>query len=869
MDETTLKIAIASFMHDMGKFADKETLGVAEQYINDHAGLYLPFYNGRYSHHHAVYTAAFIERMEDVLPAQFNRPGWGEGDGFVNLAAGHHKPETPMQWAIAVADRVSSGWDRDTFDEEYNRQIAWKDYKKTRLLPIFEQLMVEGDGESDVIGMFSFRYPLKAVSPKTIFPGPREEIIPETIDEAAGQYKELFDEFVSALQSLKHWKNSLELWFEHFESLMMSYTSSIPAARAGNVVPDVSLYDHAKTTSALAVAIYLFHRHKESLTVEAIKNYEDKKFLIVSGDFYGIQEFIFSGYSDTRRYRSKLLRGRSFAVSLSTELAADMVCREIGIPSSSIILNAAGKFTVLAPNTNEARHAVEEVERRINDWLVKISYSESAIGLSLMEATCDDFVSGNFPDLWERTSQAMEEKKFSRTDLDRYGGAVDGYLDSFINTLQYPLCRLCGKRPSSSQAEGTSYVADAQSACNLCRDHIFLGTNLVKKTRLAVISPGVEIRGKENSLFEPIFGEYQVAFLEGDLGELVESRQLLKYWEMSIASDNMSPRDVTVKLISGYVPVYSKADEQDERLLTGAKSEEKKLELIEQIKIGDPKTFNHIACKGKNPTEKEGEFCGTEALGILKADVDQLGMLMACGLRPERFTLSRLATLSRQLHYYFALYLPDLLRKEPFCDIYTVFAGGDDLFLIGPWNRIIDLVSVLKNSFAQFVCHNSNIHFSAGISVHKPQTPLDTMAEASESALESSKSRGRNRLTIFDETVTWDELENLTRIKHTLSEWIEKGWLNRSMFYRLNGLIEMAGEEKRVVNNSEIHMDDMSCTKWRSLLAYTAERNVAKQIKGDARRLAIDEVTGLMAQWLTEYGARLKIALWYILYNIR
>jgi len=136
MDKTTLKVAIAAFMHDIGKFADKKALDVTNQYVNDNAGHYLPFRNGRHSHYHAVYTAAFTEYMKDFLPDNFNRPDWGEGDTFVNLAAGHHKPETPMQWVIAEADRVSSGWDRDTFDKEHSTATPWKDYKKTRLLPL-------------------------------------------------------------------------------------------------------------------------------------------------------------------------------------------------------------------------------------------------------------------------------------------------------------------------------------------------------------------------------------------------------------------------------------------------------------------------------------------------------------------------------------------------------------------------------------------------------------------------------------------------------------------------------------------------------------------------------------------------------------
>ncbi|HDL07297.1 MAG TPA: HD domain-containing protein, partial [Desulfobacteraceae bacterium] len=96
MDETTLKIAIAAFFHDIGKFADKDVLDITEQYINDNSA-YLPFKDGRHTHYHAVYTSAFIEYMKNDLPIEFNSAGWGKGDSFINLAAGHHNPETPLQ----------------------------------------------------------------------------------------------------------------------------------------------------------------------------------------------------------------------------------------------------------------------------------------------------------------------------------------------------------------------------------------------------------------------------------------------------------------------------------------------------------------------------------------------------------------------------------------------------------------------------------------------------------------------------------------------------------------------------------------------------------------------------------------------------
>jgi len=108
--------------------------------------------------------------------------------------------------------------------------------------------------------------------------------------------------------------------------------------------------------------------------------------MIISGGISGIQNFILRGYGDSRKHRSKLLRGRSFAVSLLSELCADMLCRYIGLPSTSVILNAAGRFTLLAPDTVETRNAVEQVSEKVNKWLIKHTYGETNITLSTLTA---------------------------------------------------------------------------------------------------------------------------------------------------------------------------------------------------------------------------------------------------------------------------------------------------------------------------------------------------------------------------------------------------------------------------------------------------------------------------------------------------
>ena len=333
--------------------------------------------------------------------------------------------------------------------------VHWKDYRNTRLLPIFEQLSLEKKGKHDHPEGFAWCYPLKPVSPDAIYPDLRTKLQPKAPIAAQKEYVELFDGIVRNLRVLKHKNSDVSLWLEHFESLMMIHTSAVPAARAGHVVPDVSLYDHSRMTSALAVALYLYHRDSGTLTVHEIKDYAKKKFVMVSERFMGIQKFIFSRFGESSRYRSKILRGRSFAVSLMAELAADLICREIGLPSVSTILNAAGKFTILAPNTEKASSALKAATSEINHWLFNASYGETVINVSTVQARCDDFVSGKFTSLWEHINRAMAEKKFESLDLETQGGVVSDYLDRFVSDPEHaPLCALCGKRPRLPTSRG-------------------------------------------------------------------------------------------------------------------------------------------------------------------------------------------------------------------------------------------------------------------------------------------------------------------------------------------------------------------------------------------------------------------------------
>jgi CRISPR-associated protein Csm1 len=879
MSDTVYKISLAAFLHDIGKFAQRAA-GNAEkneivpgfymdkEFLNNNRDLYQPHFKGKYTHLHAVYTAAFIDHLEKILPSKFNKADWGLDDSFINLAAKHHTPETPLQWIVAIADRVSSGFDRESFEQTYNRAGDIAEYKKVRLATIMEQLSKEESAGQKK--NMQYRYPLKAISPQSIFPA--LSITPTDNETAEKEYQNLLLDFADGLEKLiktGHGEN-IPLWFEHFDSLFMICASHIPAATVGQDIPDVSLYDHSKITSAIAASLYYYHKETDTLNINDIKDYDTNKFLLINGEFYGIQNFIFSEGGSTGKASAKILRGRSFYVSLLTELAADMLCREIGLPPSSTILNAAGKFTILAPNTESVKDAIKKSETEINNWLIANFYGETSMGFASVEASCNDFVMGNFPALLENLSSAIDERKFKKMNIEKYGGVVSGYLDGFDNRAG--ICPFCGKRPAIIGVTVPVSQDESFNSCKICKDQIFIGENLVKKERIALTTTDADIKDR---LEEPIFQKYQIAFTTGKLIELSKKNALLKYWDIGIPEDGNYRKEITSKFINGYVPKYTQDDESDEmieRYLYGDKSEKKKEEIFDNVKEMAPKTFYHIAKMALNRLEhdkrsSDKKFEGIEAIGVFKADVDNLGLLFATGLNQERLTLSRLATMSRQMNHFFALYLPHLLRtKKKFNDIYTVFAGGDDLFLIGPWNRTVDLARLVYEKFREYTCCNPDITLSAGLYICKPDVPVLILANESENVLDASKSGGRDRITIFGETVRWDDFSALEEIKKILEGWKVTDIVNNAMLYRFNSLLYMAERERKILESGsrqELHLNDLDCLKWPALFRYTIARNI-----GGKDKELIDEVMKA-GQWIRDYKGGFKIPLWQVIYNHR
>jgi CRISPR-associated protein Csm1 len=194
-------------------------------------------------------------------------------------------------------------------------------------------------------------------------------------------------------------------------------------------------------------------------------------------------------------------------------------------------------------------------------------------------------------------------------------------------------------------------------------------------------------------------------------------------------------------------------------------------------------TGNHIACKlwvgdyknGDTFEELANAANGIAKLGVLRADIDNLGQTFVSGFesaenKDKYVTISRTATFSRKLSIFFKYHINEILTNGKYCtitnkegerNIAIVYSGGDDVFVVGAWDDVIEFAIDLNdalNAYAQ-----ETLTISAGIGIYPQKYPISVMAEQTGELEELSKQYpNKNAVTLFEEgnTYHWDTFVN-------------------------------------------------------------------------------------------------------------
>lgn len=465
----------------------------------------------------------------------------------------------------------------------------------------------------------------------------------------------------------------------------------------------------------------------------------DKDMYLISGDFYGIQKFIFEGLST--KNAAKVLRAKSAFVQLFISVLSKYICEKFGIDEKNILTINAGKFEILVTADKFDKNIIEDIQKTINEYCIKNFYGLSGINICYVYCKKDDFNKPeNYKKLRKNIANEIEKKKFKKFDLQNQNSVLS-YDENITNQT---LCKTCNIRKIKDEKA-------KEPCCNICDIFIKLGKKLVSDEKV--------ISSKK------------------DLGiEFCDDIKL----------------DLTEK-IKSYVP---KIDTEEEK-----------------NKILD---FDYFS--------KNSE--GTEAIAVLKADVDGMGNFIKNSDVTDSF--ENFDLFSKTLDNFFSLYIPKQMEEE-FKNTYTVFAGGDDLFLLGSWNVILELARFIKEEFKEFVKDKKTekLTISFGIAMAKPSKPISYLASETEALLEKSKEYKENEgdkiihqkdaITFFGETVKWDNYNKVFKELESAFKLFEDKDINTAFLYRLLEFCEMSKKVK--------YDNDTLSTIWKSKLRYSFTRN--------------------------------------------
>jgi CRISPR-associated protein Csm1 len=814
-------VILAALLHDVGKISQRE--------------------GGQYYAKHAEFSGNFISSLKGFFGSDLARE-------VANLIEKHHKTPTERdEYILHIADKLAAA---ERFKEERPRFKS----NEAALLAVTSRIRLKRDCKKEKY------YKLDSVRLEegTLFPSNEPQV-------QEGAYNKVWDRFIDKVRSLGTYQSSD---FRSLYFILKEVGSFVPSATPweddeyNRTVPDVSLFDHSKVTCAIAACLKVIvekelpnaemseiittlrkhYRENDPKAKEEILNSCEPSrkpiFILLRADIAGIQKFVYSITKPQAEAKgtSKRLRGRSFYISLLTEVVSDWIIREIELPITNILFCGGGRFDLLVPNTDLIKGKLEDIQKIIDGWLLKEFYGELSIQFSAIQVAPRDFF--EFDQVYQKAEDKLAESKMRKFE-EMFKGE-----DFFHSTEEVSdLCNSCLIVPVSKG-----------QMCRQCQTQLELGSNLPKKEFLSFAyslhEPSIGLPIVFDKFGVTVFlqdGTEMKRFLKGSGGtELCIYRTNPEFEDahgLDFLQENRDKKSISFgfKFLGNSAPLAVK----DFNILPKPK---------EPVRRGEVLEFEEIAELSS----------GAKYLGVLKMDVDHLGLLFSLGI--ESPSISRIATLSSNFEIFFNAWLNTICEKvtrrwsEGLSDndprkglveslFYTVYSGGDDLFIVGPWTQIIELAGEIYRDFVRYTSDNPNITVSGAILFVKPAFPVQRFSLLVGEQLDKSKKGGRDRVTIFNETVEWREgtksFESLVTFGKELVREVENKErpLSKSFVYFLRRL---EGEYRIGTDEEDIN--------WIPQFIYSHTRRVRKEV---------EEKLALRSQVMEKRG-RMKIPVYYV-----
>lgn len=802
-------IAVGGLLHDIGKFAERSSLYTKgdEKVVKK-----------TFRWDHSFHTDQVLAELFPESSARTISHDLLGTSSLRDLAARHHYPRTnKLQGLIQCGDWLAAGHERQRNDLE-GKLYGMKGQATKGQQPLISILSRINLPESKIESPgHDMHYRIQVPSlernmpPDTMHPCPGSEY-PSTAVQAA--YPVHWRNFLQALQLKSGAPSPFDL-IDNFDTVLeicRLYQWCLPETTRRQDLSDVSLFEHQKVTAAIASCVYLYldeqGKREGKLTWKSIKSSEDKKFILFCGDISGIQRFV---YQISAKGAYKMLKGRSFFIQLLTEVLARKYLEPFGLTSANILSCSGGKFYLLLPNLESTAQHLQTMSASVNGELFDLfngdlylrTGSKELSGLDLASKDGRNSLSAIWDDLARQVAVADRQRyaEMATKEYERLFGVVP--------EVPTDSCCVCHCSMEASSAEG--------GVCRTCIDMRNIGQGL-KTARYIVMSDTATALARAYTM--SICGKYLWFCAE----------------EPKITTDgcfvwSLNSTDF-IRLVANSRPTG--------RLLNGA-----------PLIVGGNHTFDRDERDLQfDDIAKRGE--GVPRLGVLRMDVDNLGRIFREGLNnyrhgkaydDDRFhSMARITTLSWQLAYFFGGMVPQSMNSRPEWQgkSTVVYAGGDDLFVLGAWHTVPEMAMEIQRQFARFCCHNPVFSLSGGMVVTDGKFPIYKSAEmAGEAELMAKQNQtvfrnGRDialkeSFTFLDTVMHWREFVSIAELKDILYPLLMQNE-NRPLLDRLRE-ISASWEKSRLEllrTGQAMSLDSirqrLEAEKWRWRMVYALAR---------------------------------------------
>lgn len=761
MDEYK-QLKFAGLFHDIGKFYQRaDNLGKSNHaYDSKYEKLNADDYG--YSGAHSKWSADFVKDYFDGT--------------IEDLVLYHHNPKKSQNPDLAkIIQKADQHSSKERIDSDEKNDVLL-----TPLTSIFSRISLNDNKNPD------YYVPLTELDFKKTLHPQNEKIIDGW--NLVPEYKQLWNKFVDEFKSLKN-KN-----FESCLALVKKYTSTVPSATYYSE-SDISLYDHLKTTVAIVNCRYLFSK-EDKLT----QSDKQEVYRIINGDVSGIQNFIYKVQTpeEAQSGMSKRLRGRSLYLTLLCESIASKLINDLNLDSSNILFCGGGRFTIIAPNTQKTIYAVDKINSDINKVFIDKFNAELFLNIVSTSACGNDL--GNFDEVLSKLTRLLNDNK-----KHKFLNQLEN-LFKIETDVKYDLCPVCGN-PTKDKF------------CLDCMEHERLGGEVANAKYLIKYISSEKI---SKSLY---FENLETGYIFTNNISDINNSENIKFTVYKLNDTNFINSNYDFDNVSFDFKVIGNS--------------------IPNID-GTPLYFNHLAEISK----------GADKLAVLKMDVDNLGLIFSKGFKhlgEGSTSISRISSLSFYLDLFFSgrinqiaekfvftKELPEdmdvLIKKIDFqtesgeiyksetiykpCEslskgygtstIHINYSGGDDLLVVGPYDDVIEFAHGFQMSFKKWTCNNDSINISAGISIVSPKFPIGKAAIMADGELEKSKDCGRDKITVFGETLNWQSnglekgFSDIFEFSKELENLNERGDVSKGFIYSLLKIWKTNFYTNKIISNERV-----------------------------------------------------------------